>query len=146
MIETSDILPDQSGRSLGSIDQRWDVQARNLNVSGTVSGNFTALAIYKLTMQDVAWTAAPVFDATAVSSWKMVLAGNVTGAAFINHVRSQLYSIVIQQPPAGGFDFQWPASVKGGMAIGTGPNETSAQLFQSDGVNLLALAPGVIYT
>lgn len=141
----NDILPDTSGRSLGAQDARWDAKLRNLDVSGMVTGNFAALAIFKLQPKVVPFSATPNFDGGDKSAgFKITLTGNVTAPAFNNFPAGQLISIVITQDAVGGRAFPWPGNVRGGMDVGKGPNEESAQLFWYDGVTLHAITTGVI--
>jgi hypothetical protein len=141
----TDILPDVEGRNVGLPDQRYDGNFRNLNISGIVSGNFTGLAIFNLGQIIVPFSATPIFDALASSSFIITLTGNVTVPSIVNMKPGQLVAFVIKQDAVGGRAFPWPANVFGAADIGTGPNEITSQLFLSDGVNLYAQTPGVIF-
>lgn len=144
MIWGSDILPDVLGRQLGSNDLRYDAWVRDLHISGTVSGTFTGLSVFQLNFLTLAFSATPTFDWSKASSYGITLTGNVTSSAFINPVAGQLVLLEIQQDATGGRTFAWPGNVRGGMAIGTGPNEMSTQIFHYNGLQYIAVGPGVI--
>jgi hypothetical protein len=144
-IYNSDIAPDTTGRKVGLPDARFDGNFRDLNVSGTVSGNFTGLSIYALGAPVfITFSATPIFDLNGHSAFKIVLTGDVTSPAFINPSAGQLVMIEIVQDSVGNRAFAWPANVRGGMAVGTLPNEVSAQLFLYDGIQYIPLTPGAI--
>lgn len=142
---SGDLIPDVEGRNVGLPDQRVDVNARNMNISGTVSGTFTGLAIFNLGQTVVPFSATPIFDANASSSFIITLTGNVTFSTIANTKPGQLIAFIIKQDPTGGRSFVWPGQMKGAMDVANGSSETSTQLFISDGVNLYAVTPGVIF-
>lgn len=134
-----------TGRNFGLADARWDAWIRNLNVSGTVTGNFSALAINKLTHTVIPFTATPVFDiASEGSGFEMTLTGNVTSSSIINLNPGIIVVFEFRQDATGGRTFTWPINVLGGADIGAGPNERTVQAFYSDNTNLIAISPGVI--
>lgn len=143
MILGADILPDTSGRSLGAQDARWDAQLRNINVSGTISGNFIGLAIFKLNPNIVPYSATPVLNGANGTGMRITLLGNAV-PAIINVQAGSLVSFVIIQDNTGGRTWAWPGNFRGGMGIGMGIGEASGQLFWFDGATYWALTPGVI--
>lgn len=143
-IYSADFVPDTTGRNLGLVDARWDGWFRNINVSGTVTGNFSALAINKLTHTVVPFSATPVFAISQGTGFQMTLTGNVTSSSISALVPGVLVVFELNQDATGGRNFVWPPNVYGGAAIGMGPNERTTQIFYSDGVNLIAVSPGVI--
>lgn len=144
MMVGSDILPDQLGRAIGNNDLRYDGWFRNLNVNGVVSGTFTGLAVFQLIYTPLAFSATPVFDWSLAFSYGILLTGNVTASTFINAATGNLVLVEIQQDGTGGRTWTWPGNVRGGMAIGNGPNEMSTQLFHYNGLQFVAVGPGVI--
>lgn len=147
MAETfsTDLLPDQAGRDLGAPDRPWDLFASNITLigGGTLIGNFTGI-ISTGGLQIVTFVATPVFDATAVSNFKITLTGNVTSSTLVNAALGQSITFIIAQDGTGGRSFAWPSNVRGGMAIGTGPSEVSTQTGIWDG-SFLYMKPGAIY-
>jgi hypothetical protein len=140
----SDLLPTSTGRKLGAQDARWDASLRNLDVSGEITGAFTALAIFSLKPKTVAWSATPNFDGLdRATGYKITLNGD-TVPTLTNLPAGMLVAFVIQQDNVGNRAWTWPGIVRGGMAIGTGPGEASAQLFWNDGTTLWALTGGEI--
>lgn len=141
---SSDLLPDSTGRQLGAQDARFDAHLRNLDVSGVITGAFTALAIFSLKPKTVPWSATPNFDGLDRSTgYKITLNGD-TVPTITNLPPGILVAFVIQQDNVGNRAWTWPGNVRGGMAIGTGQGEASAQLFWNDGTTLWALTPGEI--
>jgi hypothetical protein len=141
----TDLIPDVEGRNCGIPDQRWDGNFRNVDISGIVSGTFKGLAVFNLGQINVPFSATPVFDALASSSFILSLTGNVTSSTMLNLKPGQLVAFIIKQDLTGGRTLVWPINMLGVMDIGTGPGETSVQLFISDGVSLYACTPGVIF-
>lgn len=140
----NDILPDTSGRSLGAQDARWDIQCRNLNISGLLTGNFAGLAVFTLKPKIVPWSATPNLDGLDSSAgFKIVLNGG-TAPTFNNIGGGRLVAVIIIQDAVGGRSWAWPANVRGGMDVGQGPNEVSAQLLWSDGITLWGFPGWVI--
>lgn len=139
-----DLVPDVEGTNVGLPDQRVDINARNLDLSGIISGTFTGLAVFNLGQSILPFSATPVFDAKTASSFIITLTGNVTSSSLINSKPGQLVALIIKQDATGGRTFVPPANLKGASDIGGGSLEISAQLFISDGVNLYAVTPGVI--
>lgn len=74
---------------------------------------------------------------------KITITGNATISA-INNIKQGLYVWIICQDGTGGWTFTWPASVKGGMTIGSTLSTCNTQEFASDGTSLYATTPGVI--
>jgi hypothetical protein len=139
-----DILPDVTGRSLGNQTSRFDAKLRNLDVSGTITGTFQGLAVYKLAMQNVVFNPNPTFDCSKSSSFAMLLTGTVLGPVIANAAAGQMVLFQFTQNAVGGWEFNWPANVRGGMAVGTAPGEISTQLFWFNGSTYVAITSGVI--
>lgn len=74
---------------------------------------------------------------------KLTLTGNSTISSITN-TKSGLYVFIVCQDGTGGWTLAWPASVLGGMTIGSTASKCSTQEFASDGTNLYATTPGVI--
>lgn len=77
----------------------------------------------------VTFSATPVFDASAATSFLMTLTGDVTSSSVINPTTSEVITFVITQDATGGRAFVWPTNFKGASAIGTEPNSVSLQSF-----------------
>lgn len=133
---SDDVLFESEGQNLGHPDARPDAFLRNLDISGVLSGAFEGASIFNLGQEVIPFASNPVFDATADSSFIITLTGNVASSTLVNHKRGQLVAFVIKQDATGGRTFVWPTNTRGGMDIGTGVNETSVQLFISDGTLL----------
>lgn len=143
----SDLLPDVTGRNLGLPDQRYDAYFRNVNISGTVSGNFTGLAVYKLSSQLLDFDPSPVVDAALGSEIEMTLEGDVSGTTLLNMQPGQIISFILHQDAVGGHNFVWPTQIHGGGDTSTaGSGETFSQLFMTNaaGTDAYAVSPGVI--
>lgn len=140
----SDVVPDVTGRQLGEDDARWDGKMRNLDVSGSVSGNFSALAVNDIGHQIVPFSVTPTFDATNNSGFEMTLTGSVIASAITGLHPGLLVAFVLRQDAIGGRTFPWPVNVIGGMEIGSGPNEVSTQLFYTTPTQLIAITAGNI--
>ena len=140
----SNILPDVTGRTLGTQDLRYDAFIRNLDISGALSGSFNNLAIYALGNKAIPYSSTPLFDCAQNSGFTITLTGNAA-PSFINMTSGQIVAIVITQDAVGGHAFNWPANVRGGGNVaGMLPNEVFGQLFYYNGLQLVALTPGVI--
>lgn len=138
---SSDVLPDQAGRNLGSAAQPWNVFAQNINVNGLQFTN---------NVTNVAFSATPTFTQSANAGFSITLTGNVTASSFSGTVSAgqmQFLFFRIVQDATGGRSFAWPANFFGGIVIdSTAPaNATFHQLFIYDGTNAYAISPGSYY-
>lgn len=136
---SDDVLFDSEGKNVGHPDARPDMYARNLDISGSLSGSFVGASIFNLGQKAVTFISNPVFDALQSSSFIITLTGNVVSSTITNLKAGQLVAFVIKQDATGGRAFVWPSNARGGMDIGTDPNETSVQLFISDGTLLYGM-------
>jgi len=91
----------------------------------------------------VAFSATPVFDASAAATQSLTLTGDVTASTIVNLSDGQTVSFLICQDAAGGHAFAWPPNVQGGMQVGTAAGTCSAQTFVGNGSKLYATTPGV---
>ena len=84
------------------------------------------------------------FDAGLGNTFEVTLTANVTSSTLSNAQPGQWLNLIVCQPSTGGpFTFSWPASVHGGMTIGTTAGKCSAQSFIFDGTSAFATSPGV---
>jgi hypothetical protein len=103
-------------------------------------GSFTQLAS---TVNTVAFSTTPSFDASLGNTQEITLTDNVTSSTLANASAGQQLEFIICQDATGGRTFTWPSNVKGAMTIGTASSTCSAQNFIFDGTNAYALSPGV---
>lgn len=75
---------------------------------------------------------------------KLTLTGDTTISSITNIKNGVLYAFVICQDGSGSHSFTWPASVLGGMTIGSTASKCNTQTFAADGTSLFASTPGVI--
>lgn len=139
-----DLIPNVTGFQLGEDDARWDGKLRNLDVSGNVTGNFSALAVNDIGHEVVPFSITPTFDATDNSGFEITLTGDVIASAITGLHAGMLVAFIIRQDSGGGWAFPWPVNVIGGMDIGTAPNEVSTQLFYATPTQLIAITTGNI--
>jgi hypothetical protein len=97
-----------------------------------------------LTLAKVSFSAAPMFDASKASTFKITLAGRVASSTLSGAASGQLFNFLICQDGAGGHIFQWPSNVRGGMIVGTAPGKCSVQSFVFDGTYAYAVSSGVV--
>jgi hypothetical protein len=88
------------------------------------------------------YSATPTFNASAASTFKMTLSGDVSSSTLANAAAGQILSFVLCQDGAGNHNFSWPSNMKGGMAVGLEAGKCSAQSFVYDGTQ--AWATGVV--
>lgn len=74
---------------------------------------------------------------------KLTLTGNSTISSITN-IKSGLYVFIVCQDGTGGWTLAWPASVLGGMTIGSTASKCNTQEFASDGTSLYATTAGVV--
>jgi len=91
-------------------------------------------------INEVPYSATPVFDASLGDIQIITLTGNVTSSTLINAVQGQNISFFISQDAVGGRTFAWPSNVKGARDIKTGPSEETLEGFIFDGTNAYAPA------
>lgn len=95
--------------------------------------SFTGQVILSRTV--VTFSATPVFNAAAASSFDITLTGNVTSSTLTGPGGGQMIVFAITQDGVGGRTFVWPTNVKGAMTIDPGVNKKSVQAFWFDGTN-----------
>lgn len=81
------------------------------------------------------FSATPVFDAGITDSWKMTLTANVTSSTLIGAEAGHTYTFEICQDGTGGRTFSWPGNVTGPIAILSGANVCTVEIFPFDGTN-----------
>jgi hypothetical protein len=97
-----------------------------------------------LTLAKVGFSAAPTFDASKASTFKLVLAGQATSSTLSGAVPGQLLNFIICQDGVGDHTFRWPNNVRGGMIAGTAASKCSVQSFVFDGTYAYAVSSGVV--
>ena len=97
-----------------------------------------------LTLAKVVFSTAPTFDASKASTFKIVLAGQVTSSTLSGAAPGQLLNFIICQDGAGDHTFRWPSNVRGGMIVGTVAGRCSVQSFVFDGIYAYAVWSGTI--
>ena len=112
-------------------------------VTGTLKAANLVATVFTTTPVTVTWSASPALQATN-GLQTITLTGNTTptisGIAAGQHVSFQ-----ICQDATGGRTWTWPASVHGGMTIGSTLSTCSMQAFNSfNGTTLVAESTGVI--
>lgn len=75
------------------------------------------------------FSATPVFDASAGSSFTITLTGNVTSSSVTNPTAGQAITFIITQDGTGSRTFAFPANFKGATAIDSAANHVSVQSF-----------------
>jgi hypothetical protein len=136
----ANILPDVTGRDLGSAGQKWDLYSQNIQVD-----NLTVLgaAIFGSGMSTVAWSATPIFDFTNTVGQSITLTGNVTSSTVTGATSGRLYCFQIAQDGVGNWSFVWPANFKGATSVDKTPSTTTHQLFWYDGTNFVGFASAI---
>jgi len=76
---------------------------------------------------------------------EFTLNGDVTSFSFTKNYAAERATVEIYQLAPGGHAWYWSSNIKGGMAVNRGLGMTSAQSFQFDGTNWIALGPGFSY-
>lgn len=92
----------------------------------------------------VAFSATPVFDASAAASFLITLTGNVTSSSIINPTTGQIITFVITQDATGSRTFAWPSNLRGASNIGNEANSVSVQSFLYAGTVWRAIGPGSV--
>jgi hypothetical protein len=114
--------------------------------TGSSSGPITARVIVPADLPGqvaTSFSATPVFDASAGTSFTITLTGNVTSSSVTNPTAG-IITFIITQDGTGGRTFVWPANVKGESNIGSDANSVSVQSFIYDGTNWRATGPGSV--
>lgn len=140
----ADILPDITGRNIGAPDTRFDIWARRINVSEGIFGAGASVTTTTPGLENVPYSATPVFDAAENGAFAMTLTGNVSSSTLQGGIAGETVTFILRQDATGGSTFAWPANVLGGMDIGEGANEVSIQEFIFDGFNYYPKTTGVI--
>ena len=97
-----------------------------------------------LTLAKVGFSAAPKFDASKASTFKIILAGQVTSSMLSGAAPGQLLNFIICQDAVGDHRFQWPSNVRGGMIVGLARSKCSVQSFVFDGTYAYAVWSGIV--
>ena len=97
-----------------------------------------------LTLAKVSFSAAPTFDASKASTFKIILAGQVTSSTLFGAAPGQLLNFIICQDGSGDHSFRWPSNIRGGMKVGTTPSKCSVQSFVFDGSYAYAVWSGMV--
>jgi hypothetical protein len=97
-----------------------------------------------LTLAKVSFSATPTFDAAKASTFKITLAGQVTGSTLSGGTPGQILNFIICQDGKGDHSFRWPSDVRGGMIVGKAANKCSLQSFVFDGTYAYAVSSGLI--
>jgi len=90
------------------------------------------------TLTTVTFSATPIFDASAASTFKLTLTGNVTSSTLTNAVAGEPLAFEICQDATGGRTFIPPANVQGWVTIPIGANACVLETFIYDGTNAVA--------
>jgi hypothetical protein len=90
------------------------------------------------------FSATPVFDASAGTSFTITLTGNVTSSSVTNPTAGETITFIITQDGTGGRTFVWPANFHGASNIGTDANNVSVQSFIYTGSVWRATGPGSV--
>jgi hypothetical protein len=121
--------------------------------SGKLTGAFTGARVFTYpdfsgtvqvaALETVTFSSTPTFDCAKGVTHKITLTGNVTSSTLSNCAAGQPVIMLICQDSNGSRTFTWPATMKGGVTIGSTANKCSAQSFVSDGSNAYATGSGV---
>ena len=122
------------GSDLEAVDTGSLAVSPNSGLAGTVQ----TVGSYR-----VPSTPTPVFDLQGGSTQVLTLTMDATASTLVNPAEGQQVSIVVCQDDTGGRGFNWPANVRGGMRISSGPRTCSAQQFVVKDGLLLATSAGV---
>ncbi len=108
-----------------------------------VNGTFLANSKMSSPIGTVSYSATPTFNATNYNHFKITLTGDVTSSTLSGATAGQTLKFILCQDSTGGHTFVWPASIKGGMVIGSTLSTCSVQTFIFDGTNAYAESAGV---
>ena len=100
------------------------------------AGLIPASLISNQGIQNVTYSATPIFNATYGGAFNLTLTGNVTSSTFANGLSGpSLVSFRIVQDGTGGRTFVWPSNVRNAGEISPAANARSTQVFmlQTDG-------------
>jgi hypothetical protein len=90
------------------------------------------------TLATIAFSATPIFDASAASTFKLTLTGNVTSSTLTNTVAGEPLAFEICQDATGGRTFVPPANVQGWVTIPIAANACVLETFIYDGASAVA--------
>jgi len=89
----------------------------------------------------VPWSAAPVFPGDTYTTFRITLAGDVTGATMPNTVQGNLYTFIIFQDTTGGHLFTWPTNISNATPVNPKPNGGTVQTFVRGLSSLVPIGP-----
>ncbi len=90
------------------------INGTSIGVSTPAAGSFTSLAS---ALDNVSFSATPVFPAGSYGYFAMTLTGNVTSSSITGGVNGQQITFDICQNGTGGYTFAWPASLLGAPTV-----------------------------
>lgn len=137
-------LPNPGASSLGGVQSiaavthQFLTSISTLGVPTQAQPAFTDISgLIKASQQPAlvatAFTATPVFDASAGSSFTITLTGAVTSSSVTNPTAGQTITFIITQDGSGSHAFAFPANFKGATVIDSAANHVSVQSFIWDG-------------
>jgi len=130
------------------IDIGMAPQAANTVIAGPASGSTGPVTARHLVPADLAsqvnttFSATPTFDASAASSFRIVLTGDVTSSTVTNPTSGQRLTFIVIQDGTGGRAFAWPANFRGASVIAPDASLANVQDFVYDGTAALWRATG----
>jgi hypothetical protein len=128
----------------------------NLNVSGnlivggtlSVTGSFSPTTLSSTTLNtsinSVAFSTTPTFNAALGNIQTITLTGNVISSTLTNAVAGQYLYFLISQDGSGSRTFTWPANFRGTGNIGLTASKGNVQTFFYDGSLCWPLTPMLI--
>jgi len=106
------------------------------NLSGLIANFIAALRALFRSINVVAFSATPVFDASLGDTQEITLTGNVTSSTLVNTSPGQVVKFIIHQDGSGAHTFVWATSLSAfGGTIDPGVSATSIQSFLIDASN-----------
>lgn len=81
------------------------------------------------------YSATPVFNASASTTYQMTLTGNVVSSTVTNPTKGQQLNFDICQDSSGSRTFAWPANFIGAPAVGSTASTCTGAIFVYDGVS-----------
>lgn len=119
-------------------------QAITWNGSSAVWGNVSGSGAGQ-TINQVSWSASPVFDLSLGNIQQITLTADVTSASVLHLTAGWLGMFAVCQDSVGGHAWTWPGAVNSGVTVGTVAGKCSSQWFYSvDGVHLISQGIGVV--
>jgi hypothetical protein len=110
-----------------------------LQVNGTISAAGLLSSI-----NEVPFSAQPIFDAAAGSVQKMTLTGSVQSSSLVHAASGQTLTFVICEDARGGWGFRWPSEMKGAASVNPSARTCTVQQFLYDGSRAYAISPAVL--